>query len=74
MLNIMVYSSGEDCTASGISGIVTVEIFRARVTGHPSIGGQYKSASTYEITFSAIKNTSANHAGKAYSIAYEPKA
>lgn len=67
-----VYSSGEDCTVSGISGNVIVRIFRCRVTGHPTLGGQYKSAATYDITFSAIKNNSTDNKGKAYSIAYYP--
>lgn len=67
-----VYSSGSDCTASGISGYVVVEIFRCRVTGHPTLGGSYKSASTFDLTLSGIKNTSSYQTGKAYSIAWIP--
>lgn len=64
-----IYSSGDDCTTSGILGYVIVNVFRCRVSGHPSLGGSYKTASTYDFTLSAIKNTSTDHNGQAYSIA-----
>lgn len=67
-----VYSSGDDCTKAGVSGYVVVEIFRCRVTGHPTIAGSYKSASTFDLTLSAIKNTSSNNPGKAYAIEWIP--
>ena len=34
-----VYSSGDDCTESGILGYVYVRVFRARVSGQPVLGG-----------------------------------
>ena len=67
-----VYGSGDDCTQSAIIGEVVMKVFKARVTGQPGLNGSYKSASTFDLTLSAMDAKRSD--GATYSIAYVKKA
>lgn len=63
-----VYGSGDDCTQSAIIGKVILKVYKARVSGQPGLNGSYKSASTFDMTLTALDAKRPD--GAAYSIAY----
>lgn len=68
VLKYPVYSSGEDCTDSGIIGHVLMRVYRARITQQPGLDGSYKTASTYAFTLSALDPHRPND--EVYSVAF----
>lgn len=64
-----IYSDGTDCTEAAIKGYVHVHVFRVRVTALPAIDSSYKTAATYQTTFTAIDPKRAD--GKMYEVTYE---
>lgn len=74
-----VYSDGTDCTAAGIIGYAFLKVYQARITSQPTLGGSYKSASTYDFTISAIDpkgkgGLTENGTEAVYSIGYKANA
>lgn len=65
-----VYSSGDDCTESGVKGHIVCKIFRCRATQAPGFDTSYKSAATNSVTFSAMDAKRSD--GRSYAIAYIP--
>lgn len=53
-MHFPVYSSGEDCSASSIKGVVHIRVPRMRVTAQPGFDQSYKTASTNAVSFAAI--------------------
>lgn len=53
-MHFPVYSSGEDCSAAAIKGVVHIRVPRMRVTAQPGFSLSYKSASTNAVTFAAV--------------------
>lgn len=68
ILKYPVYSSGDDCSDSGIIGHVVMKVYRARITQQPGLDGSYKTASTYAFTLSALDPKRPDEA--VYSIAF----
>lgn len=54
VMHFPVYTSGEDCTAAAIKGVVHIRVPRMRVTGQPGFDQSYKTAATNAVTFAAI--------------------
>lgn len=53
-MHFPVYSSGEDCTAASIKGVVHIRVPRMRVTAQPGFDMSYKTAATNAVSFAAI--------------------
>lgn len=68
VLKYPVYSSGDDCSDSGIIGHVLMRVYRARITQQPGLDGSYKTASTYAFTLSALDPHRPND--EVYSVAF----
>ena len=54
VLEFPVYDDGTNCALSAVIGYVYVKVFKARITQLPGMDGSYKSASTFQLTLSAL--------------------
>ena len=54
LLRWPVYSTSEDCTASGIKGYLVVKIYKCKVSQTPGFDTSYKQSATFSITLSGM--------------------
>jgi len=62
VLEFPVYDDGTNCALSAVLGHVYVKVFKARITQMPGMDGSYKSASTFQMTLSALDAKRADEA------------
>ena len=62
VLEFPVYDDGTNCALAAVMGHVYVKVFKARITQMPGMDGSYKSASTFQMTLSALDAKRADEA------------